>query len=94
MPDNSKTTGWRPIEAAPKKDEVLFYFPDTKSGRSSIPKMMKVGRLCDLSFRQPTHWRHIVNPTLGPFYGRRTTQASSIATPMRCQTADVRITRA
>ncbi|PTQ12924.1 hypothetical protein CLG96_01925 [Sphingomonas oleivorans] len=50
---------WQPIETAPK-DEVLLYFPEIVKGsfgQSRLAAMMKVGRVADFPFRQPTHWR-------------------------------------
>jgi hypothetical protein len=51
-------TEWQPIETAPR-GEVILFFPVDTSGKMWLGKMVKVGRVGDFPYRQPTHWMPI-----------------------------------
>jgi len=58
MLEAAEQAAWRPIEEAPRSDDVILYFPGTEKpqpiGQSS---MVKVGVARDFPFRRPTHYR-------------------------------------
>ena len=54
-------TDWRPIETAPKGQQVLLYFP-AETGRNPLNEWIKLDRYPVGYPRQPTHWMPMPAP--------------------------------
>lgn len=53
---------WRKISTAPKHQELLLYFPETKAGQMVLPEWIKVDRVTCCGPRKPTHWMLLPHP--------------------------------
>ena len=53
---------WQPISTAPKKGDVLLYYPAKHNphGQESHRPMVKIGR--DIYLRRATHWMPLPDP--------------------------------
>jgi hypothetical protein len=54
---------WQPIETAPKKGEVILYWPKVIKPRGSVLyEMIQIGHPHGTPNRPPTHWMPLPDP--------------------------------
>jgi hypothetical protein len=58
---------WQPIETAPKKGEVILYWPKVIKPRGSVLyEMIQIGHPHGTPNRPPTHWMPLPSPPEAP----------------------------